>query len=155
MSREHFKNLKINFCVDETKQHYPEHCLPEKLNKRTGKARHCSFEEICSNLYEKEARMVAFHTTQPRLYAWIKALEILYYDNLGEDAKYIVGWQDEPERWTNTNSAKNAIVISIHSDSGKDENSRQYQLRFFITTGTIHTVYKRTVPQPDIASKFK
>ena len=82
--------------------------------------------------------MVAFYTNRPRLLAWIKTLEILYYNNLGEEEKLNIVWQDEPNRWTDPDSATNMIVIALHSNMcSTDENSLQYQLRFFITTGTI------------------
>ena len=79
--------------------------------------------------------MVAFYTNRARLLAWIKAaLEILYYNNLGEEEELNVVWQNEPNRWTDPDSATNIIVIALHSNMcSTDENSLQYQLRFFIT----------------------
>ena len=132
-------NLAINLSMEKTNTSYPAHCLPSKLKKRNGKAKSCGFEEILLNHYEKEAKMIAFHTNRPRLLAWIKALEILYYDNFGNEEDFIVDWQDEPHRWTDPESPANMIVISLHSanNSNTEENSRKYQLRFFITTGTI------------------
>ena len=123
------KNLKIDFSMDKINQSYPSHCLPAKLNKRSGKAKRCAFEEIRLN-YENEAKMVAFYTN--------RALEILYYNNLGEEEELNVVWQDEPNRWTDPDSATNMIVIVLHTNMCRtDKNSLQYQLRFFITTGTI------------------
>lgn len=65
--------------MDKTLKSYPAHCLPSRLKKHNGKAKKCGFEDINLNLYEPEAKMVAFHTSHQRLLSWIKAMEILYY----------------------------------------------------------------------------
>ena len=55
-------NIAINYNMNKIYKDYPKSILPVKFSKRTGKALKCQFEELDLNLYEKEARMVTFHT---------------------------------------------------------------------------------------------
>lgn len=92
------ENLIINLSMDKTLKSYPAQCLPARLKKRNGKAKKCGFEDINLNLYEPEAEMVPFHTSHQRLLSWIKAMEILYYDDLGKQEDFTIDWQDIPIR---------------------------------------------------------
>jgi hypothetical protein len=58
----------IDLTWDNILKVYPESVIPSKLKKRTGKAQKALFEEIDNNLYEKEARMITFHTHVNRIY---------------------------------------------------------------------------------------
>ncbi|CAC5413588.1 unnamed protein product [Mytilus coruscus] len=81
--------------------------------------------------------MLSFHTNIDRLQPWIKALDMLYYDNLGRDgSEYRVVWADEPPEWTDRNSIENIISIELHTIH-EQQNTLLYKLTFFITTGTI------------------
>lgn len=66
--------IQINLDMTKLQQDYPATSLPSKLNKRTGKAKKCQF-------VDPSARMLAFYTNIDRLQAWIKTLDIFYYDN--------------------------------------------------------------------------
>ena len=68
----------IDLTWDNILKVYPESVIPSKLKKRTGKAQKALFEEIDNNLYEKEARMITFHTHVNRIYPWIKTLSTLF-----------------------------------------------------------------------------
>lgn len=70
--------------MKKTYEDYPKKFIPTKLNPRTGKAKNCQFENLDMNLYNSEARLVAFYTTVDRIYPWIKALSVFYYDHLGD-----------------------------------------------------------------------
>lgn len=71
-----FEDMYVQFSMEKILADYPTHCLPNRLNKRTGKARKCLFDELDINLYDTEAKMVAFHTSVERIHYWIKALEL-------------------------------------------------------------------------------
>ena len=130
-------NLNIDLAIDRISKYYPTHCLPSELKKRNGKAKKCGFKEIFQHLYNVEARMVAFHTSHSRLIMWVKALGILYYDNLGKNRKFNVVWKDVPNRWTDRNNSANSVVIEVHTADETAENSFMYKIKFFITRGTI------------------
>jgi hypothetical protein len=112
---------------------YPESVIPSKLKKRTGKVQKTLFEEIDNNLYEKEARMITFHTHVNRIYPWIKTLDTFYYIHLGKQSEYRIKWFDDPQEWKDISNA-NSIVIEVSQAS---DEVQLYNLTFFITTGTI------------------
>jgi hypothetical protein len=56
--RKYRKSLQI--CLKKGLHHLPKHVLSPKLKGPTGKAKKCMFEQLDTNLYEAEARMVAF-----------------------------------------------------------------------------------------------
>ena len=70
--------------------------------------------------------MVTFYTTSDRIQAWIKTLDIYYYDNLGKDHDLKIEWRDDPIEWKDPNewhddpiewkdpnNSANSIVIEI------------------------------------------
>jgi len=131
------ENVEINLSMEKIIVDYPRNSLPTKFHKRTGKAKKCKYEEIDLTLYEPSARMLSFYTTIERIQPWIKALHVLYYDNLGnEGSEYLVKWDDEPSVWVDPNNAGNKIIIELHLIESKP-NTLQYKLTFFVTTGTI------------------
>ena len=92
--------IEINLDMTKLQQDYPATSLPSKLNKRTGNAKKCKFEKLDATLYDPSASMLAFYTNIDRLQAWIKTLDILYYDNLGkEGSEFRVVWLDVPSEW--------------------------------------------------------
>ena len=127
----HDVNLNLHNPMESVEASYPSDCLPTSLNPKTGKAKKCRFEEIDLELYEPEARMVAFHTSLERIRLWIKALDVLYYDILGQKSDINVTWVDTPDKWTDRNNPVNSIVIEF-SDS-----QTKFKITFFVTTGTI------------------
>jgi hypothetical protein len=58
-----FELSNIDVSMDKVFREYPTTLLPQKFNKRTGKAKNCLYEKIDVNIYEKEARMITFHTS--------------------------------------------------------------------------------------------
>ena len=126
-------HIVINPNMDKILRDYPHNSLPTKLNRRTGKAKKCLYEEIDPNLYEKDARMVTFYTTLNRIHPWIKTLDVFYYDHLGSHDNFDIKWYDEPKSWTDPNNNGNSIIIEVLN---KDEEL-QYNVTFFVTTGTI------------------
>lgn len=71
-------------------------CIPNKQREATGKAKKCLYEKIDPNIYDLDARMVAFRVTSSRLLHWIHALDILYYEFLGNAEDYDIKWEDDP-----------------------------------------------------------
>lgn len=130
-------DLLIDLNLDQIQRDYPVTCLPSSLNKRSGKANKCLYEELDLKLYEPTAKMVAFHTAINRIQPWLKTLDIFYYDNLGkEGSNYSVQWEDDPINWTDRNDANNKVTIQLHTL--KDwTNTLLYKITFFVTTGTI------------------
>ena len=127
------ENIAINYNMNKIYKDYPKSILPVKFSKRTGKALKCQFEELDLNLYDKEARMVTFHTSPDRLYPWIKTLAVFYYDHLGKSPEYKVNWHDDPSVWSDPNDHGNSIVIDLLDSS----DNFLYGVTFFVTTGTI------------------
>lgn len=132
-----FDKLHIDLSMDKVLADYPAHCLPTKLNKRSRKTKKVAFEKLDLSLYQADARMVAFYTRVDRLLAWIKAFDILYYDNLGQQESFNVNWFDDPPNWTEAGSSSNTIVIEFSSSDTELLNPLQYKITFYITTGTI------------------
>ncbi|CAG2218274.1 unnamed protein product [Mytilus edulis] len=107
--------------------------FPKILHKRTGKAKKCLFEDIDIYLYEKEARMITFFTNVERIHPWIKTLDLFYYDHMGNNDKFDIKWYDVPTTWSDPNNNNNSIVIEILDK----EQALQFNITFFVTTGTI------------------
>ena len=128
-----FENLDICTDMSNIRESYPDSLLPSTLNPRTGKAKRVLFEQIDHHLYEEPAKMVAFYTSVERLRPWIKALGILYYDNLGKRSDVNINWFDSPDHWTDLNSNANSVIFEV-----KDGNDALlYNVTLFMTTGTI------------------
>ena len=132
-----FEKLQIDLSLDKVLKQYPVDKLPTRLKRRTGKASKTGFETIDVNLYDPAAKMVAFHTHADRIIPWIKALDILYYDNFGQMDSMIVRWVDVPDQWTDASSIANSIVIELCSADKELANTLWYKLTFFISTGTV------------------
>ena len=81
--------------------------------------------------------MVAFHTKVDRILAWIKAMEILYYENIGELNTMNVRWFDDPPQWTESHNTSNSIIIELSSSDKEILNPLLYKLTFYVSTGTI------------------
>ncbi|CAC5377525.1 unnamed protein product [Mytilus coruscus] len=96
---------------------YPSNCLPTKLNKRTGKAKKCQSEAIDINMYEESAHMITFHTSINRIQPWIKALSLLYFENMGNQEDNVIKWLDVPERWSDRQDVANSILIEVRYPS--------------------------------------
>jgi hypothetical protein len=56
--------------------------------------------------------MVAFRVTSSRLLHWIHALDILYYEFLGNSEEYDIKWEDDPIERKNPSDLK-TITISL------------------------------------------
>jgi hypothetical protein len=125
------------------------------LHQRTDKAKQALFEEIDINLYNENAHIVTFYTSSDRIQAWIKTLDIYYYDNLGKDQDLEIEWRDDPIEWKDPNNSANSIVIEILKNE-----QLQYNVTFFVTTGTIRvqgTCYRQfaEVHFPKLKNIFK
>jgi len=126
--------------MDKVLQDYHISSLPTKRSKRTGKAKNCLFEEIDLNLYNDD-KIVTFYTSLERTHYWIKTLDIFYYDHLGSSESLEINWYDEPSKWTDHNNSSNAIVIEVLNT----DTTLQYNVTFFVTTGTIRVQGSKTM----------
>lgn len=124
---------KINLSYDSMTD-YPKECIPNKLVKPSGKARDLSYESIDDRVYEHGAHMIAFKVPIGKMRAWIKALSIEIFDNLGNQSEYNVRWYDEPQDWTEKATGKRSICIDVSKAS---DTSLMYKVTFFITTGIL------------------
>ena len=133
-----YDSVVVNYELSSIRSEYdPDTFLPKKLKPRGGKAKNSLFEEIDENLYEPEARMIAFHTKLERILPWIKTLDI-FYEFLGESDKYNVTWYDEPPEWVQSDtSTSKCVVIELLSKASDKQNSLLYKVKFFVTTGTL------------------
>jgi hypothetical protein len=91
------------------------------------------FEKLDTGIYEESARIVTFHTSEGRLGLWIKALHVLYYENLGKVEDINVTWTDSPENWSDPNNSETCIKIELKTVEG----TLIYNVTVFISTGTI------------------
>ena len=111
---------------------YPTDCLPAKLQTpTTKKSKMCQFEKLDMNLYEKDARMVGFRTTECRILPWLKALGAYYYEFVGKKPDMNVEWVDSPEVVSTSEPLKN-VTIEIFTGETK-----LYKITFHIKTGFI------------------
>lgn len=85
----------------------------------------------------RTSKMIAYHTDLSRIHAWIKAFEILYYNNLGNSDDIAVKWIDDPPSWKDSNSTANAIIIDYSSKNPDLTNPLFFKITFYVTTGTI------------------
>lgn len=121
---------------------YPDTCLPaEKLKTPAGaKSKKLLHESFDHNLYEPEARMVAFKTTRNRIRHWIKTLNIYLYEYLGahhdNTDHYDIKWYHDPEEWTPQSLRAVCIDVSTKKDA---PNPLVYKVSLFLKTGTIQT----------------
>lgn len=113
--------------------HYAENCIPAKLKEPTGKAKKCAFEEILPNIYEHDAHMVAFRVVRDRLFKWIRALGLFYYEYLGNNKDLNITWSDDPLVLLSPDDLKTISIEVIDSE----ENNLIYKITVFIKTGTI------------------
>ena len=129
-----YDSMVVSYDVSSIRSDYdPNTFLPKRLKPRGGKAKNSLFEEIDENLYEPEARMIAFHTKLERILPWIKSLDI-FYEYLGEGDKYNITWYDEPSEWVQSdNSTSKCVVVEVCDK----QNSLKYKLKCFVTTGTL------------------
>ena len=134
--RKYRKSLQI--CLKKGLHHLPKHVLSPKLKGPTGKAKKCMFEQLDTNLYEAEARMVAFRVTRSRLRPWIGALSIYYYEYLGENVEFDIDWNDDP---LSINQSKKellkTITIEVNITKSQVENPLLYKITLFASTGPI------------------
>ena len=130
------EDLAIDLSMNRVMADYPASCFPDKLKRRTNKAKQSLFEQIDDKLYEPAAKMIAFHTDRNRLHAWIKAFEILYFNNIGNRENEVVNWSDDPPKWNDSNSA-NSIIIEYSSKNPDLANPLFFKITFYVTTGTI------------------
>ena len=129
-----YHSMVVNYDVSSIRSDYdPNTFLPKRLKPRGGKAKNSPFEEIDENLYEPEARMIAFHTKLERILPWIKSLDI-FYEYLDEGDKYNITWYDEPSEWVQSDNITSKCVVVEVCDK---QNSLKYKLNIFVTTGTL------------------
>ena len=74
------------------------------------------------------------------------------YDNKGMNPNFNIVWEDVPGRWTDRDNSANSTVIEVYTSDETAENSRMYEITFFIITGTIElkedfSVLKRLISQ--------
>lgn len=75
----------VFFLNDQIDALYPKDRLPDRLyDPPTEKVKQAKFECLDLNMYKKEARMVAFRTVVERIQAWLKALNLYYYEYMGK-----------------------------------------------------------------------
>ncbi|CAC5392228.1 unnamed protein product [Mytilus coruscus] len=123
----------IDFSMDKVYKDYPVKMFQRSFTNERVKAKKCLFEDIDINLYEKEARMITFFTNVERIHPWIKTLDLFYYDHMGNNDKFDIKWYDVPTTWSDPNNNNNSIVIEILDK----EQALQFNITFFVTTGTI------------------
>lgn len=125
----------IQCCLqsDTIEKHYSADCLPLNcVEPSNPKACMCLFERIDINIYDYEARMIAFRTTQPRLQAWIKALNLYFYEHMGKQSDKVITWVDSPQTISPAQPLKS---ISVDVKGSKDE--RLFKLTFFLKSAFI------------------
>lgn len=126
--------------MEKVLQNYLISNLLTKRNKRTGKAKNCLFVEIDFNLYNDDT-IVTFYTSLERTHYWIKYFDIFYNDHLGSSESFEIKWYYEPSKWTDPNNNSNAIVIEVLNT----DTTLQYNVTFFVTTGTIRVQGSKTM----------
>jgi hypothetical protein len=89
-------------------------------------------EAIDPNIYEGEARMVAFRTTQERILPWLKTLNIFYFEFYGKQTDKEISWVDSPQS-RSLNQTLQSVTIDIKSKEGK----LMYKVTFFLRSGLI------------------
>jgi hypothetical protein len=97
----------------------------------------CLYEKIDPNIYDLDARMVAFRVTSSRLLHWIHALDILFYEFQGDSEDYDIKWEDDPIERKNPSDLK-TITIDVSSENlARSDNPLLFRVTVFMKTGTI------------------
>jgi hypothetical protein len=100
-----------------------------KLRNPTGKAKSANFEDINLSLYEPAAKMIAFRVGAERLPAWVRAIWLRFYEEIGESDKFNVDWTQDPR-------PSKTLQIEINRRDTESTGS-VYKISIFATTGTI------------------
>lgn len=77
--------------------------------------------------------MVAFRVVRDRLFKWIRALGLFYYEYLGNNKDLNITWSDDPLVLLSPDDLKTISIEVIDSE----ENNLIYKITVFIKTGTI------------------
>ena len=94
------------------------------------------FEEILTNQYKRQARANSFKTDKQRLIFWLRALQLRYWKQLGEDPNYVVNWNDR--RKNELENQRDEIIIDLDSiDPLTNDNIRLFTITTHLGTGTI------------------
>lgn len=118
---------------DNIENTYNADCLPLCITEpTTEKAVSCWFEKIRDDIYEPEARMIAFRTNKERLLPWIKTLNLYYFEILGGKRNMNIGWEENPTKLARGESLK-TITIDVKNTT----KERRYKITFFVRTGLI------------------
>jgi hypothetical protein len=72
------------------------HAFQINKGRQPEKPKKCLYEKIYPNIYDFDARMVAFRVTSSRLSHWTHALDISYYEFLCNSEDYDIKWEDDP-----------------------------------------------------------
>jgi hypothetical protein len=112
-------------------------CIPNKEREATGKAQKCLYEKIDPNIYDFDARMVAFRVTSSRLLHWIHALDILFYEFLGNSEDYDIKWEDDPIERKNSRDLKTTTIDVSSENLAQSDNPLLFRVTVFMKTGTI------------------
>ncbi|CAG2253761.1 unnamed protein product [Mytilus edulis] len=128
--REH--SLDLTSIYDD----YPYEHMPNKFKlPTTDKGKQTLIETIDQNLYAEAAHMVAFRIPHDKLYPWIKALHLVYYEHYGKSTQYAVSWFDEPDNWSEKTGNKTVCIeLSTKTDQ---PNPLLYKIQLHINTGLI------------------
>lgn len=118
---------------DFINEKYPLTHLPKKLvDPTTEKGKSCQYKEIDSNIYEEEARMIAFRTNVDRIQPWLKTLHIFYLKFYVNQPDKKISWLDNPQTLTHGQQLK-SVTIDVKQPNDK----LLYKITFFIKTGLI------------------
>lgn len=117
---------------DELDRLYSKDCLPKMVDPSTEKALSCPFEKVDDTIYEANARMVGFRTTQNRILPWIKSLHIYFFETVGKRQDRLVNWVDSPESISNIHPLQKTTI-----DIKNNKDERLYKVTFFIKSGFI------------------
>lgn len=116
---------------DSINDTYPQTCLPKKLSDpTTEKGKSCLMEAINPNIYDGEARMVAFRTTQERIFPWLKILNIFYFELYGKQTDEEISWVDSLQSLSLNQTLKSVII-----DKKSKEGKLMYKVTFFLRSG--------------------
>jgi len=116
-------------------QTYADELQLPPLAKDT-KNRDIPFEKILTNQYKRQARANSFKTDKQRLIFWLKALQLRYWKQLGEDPNYVVNWNDR--RKNEPENQRDEIIIDLDSiDPLTNDNIRLFTITTHLGTGTI------------------
>jgi hypothetical protein len=112
-----------SMCLKEVINNYT---IPQRLQRSSSaKAKKAKFEEVVPGQYQAGAHCATFRTSRCRLFAWIKACWLVYYDTIGEQGNAKVRWDEEGGN----------VIIQV-SKNESDSNTL-YSLTIFLTTGLL------------------